>query len=345
MSGLLRVGAGGIACPAGGFEIDPRRPAPLALLTHAHADHARPGSGRYLAAEPSLPLLRRRLGANATLLGVPYGETLRVGGVRVSFHPAGHILGSAQIRVEAAGEVWVATGDFKRQPDPTCAPFEPVPCDVLVTESTFARPAWRWPDPGTVAEGILAWWEEGRAAGRASVLLCYALGKAQRVLAELARLCQRRVFVHPAIDAFLPAYRCTLGDSALLPTRRLDSVARGATFAGELVLAPPSAIDGAESSGASPSPTTRTGRASCAASARAGPAACSPSTARRGSWCARCARTGSKPSRSSLRPARCAPRSRAASLAGARLRSPSARCAPRSRAACVPGRGPGGSGR
>jgi putative mRNA 3-end processing factor len=245
MSGLLRVGAGGIACPAGGFEIDPRRPAPLALLTHAHADHARPGSGRYLAAEPSLPLLRRRLGANATLLGVPYGETLRVGGVRVSFHPAGHILGSAQIRVEAAGEVWVATGDFKRQPDPTCAPFEPVLCDVLVTEATFARPVWRWPDPGTVAEGILAWWEEGRAAGRASVLLCYALGKAQRVLAELARLCQRRVFVHPAIDSFLPAYRCTLGDSALLPTRRLDSVARGATFAGELVLAPPSAIDGA----------------------------------------------------------------------------------------------------
>jgi len=123
----------GLFCAEGAFHVDPRVPVPLAVVTHAHADHATPGCGRYLCAAPSLPLLAHRLGAGAVVEGVSYGERRTLGGAAVSFHPAGHILGSAQVRIEGAGQVWVVTGDYKRESDPTCAPFETVPCDVLVT--------------------------------------------------------------------------------------------------------------------------------------------------------------------------------------------------------------------
>lgn len=135
---LLTLTDRGLHCPDGDFTIDPWRKVDRAIITHGHGDHARNGMGHYWTAAPGVPILRKRLGHYSPVEGVPYGERRAFGAVTVSFHPAGHILGSAQVRVQRNDEVWVVTGDFKREPDPTCAPFEPVPCDVLVTEATFA---------------------------------------------------------------------------------------------------------------------------------------------------------------------------------------------------------------
>jgi putative mRNA 3-end processing factor len=238
----LTVSSRGLACAPGGFHVDPWEPVPLAVITHAHADHARPGSGAYLCAEPGVALLRRRLGADAVIRGVPCGERVALGdrGTIVSFHPAGHILGSTQVRVEHEGQVWVVTGDYKRQPDPTCAPFERVPCDVLITEATFALPIYCWPDPDRVARDIFAWWQENRALKRASVLFCYALGKAQRVLALLRPFTSEPVFVHGAVQSLTDVYRAAGID--MLPTIPVAETMRGKSFAGALVLAPEMAI-------------------------------------------------------------------------------------------------------
>jgi putative mRNA 3-end processing factor len=220
--------------------VDPWAAVPCAVVTHAHADHARPGSGTYLCAEAGRALLERRLGREATVRGVPYGDRIRLGDTIVSFHPAGHILGSAQVRVEADGEVWVVTGDFKRQPDPTCAPLEPVLCDVLITEATFALPIYCWPDAERVASDIFRWWQSNRDAGRASVLFCYALGKAQRVLALLRAFTSEVVFIHGALHGLTEIYRSA--GVEMLPTALVAETMRGKSFAGELVLAPEMAI-------------------------------------------------------------------------------------------------------
>jgi putative mRNA 3-end processing factor len=157
--------------------------------------------------------------------------------VDVSLHPAGHVLGSAQVRVGDGQRTWVVTGDYKRAPDPTCAPFERVPCDVLVTEATFALPIYRWPAPEIVAGEVLAWWEACRAEGVPAVLFAYALGKAQRLLGELARLTDRPVWTHGAVEGITAAYRAE--GIPLLPTLPVGEERR--SFAGELILAPPSA--------------------------------------------------------------------------------------------------------
>ena len=238
-SPLLRIDDHGLFCEAGGFHIDPWRPVERAVISHAHGDHARWGSLAYLGAAPAEPVLRRRLGKETVIETVPFGERVRLGEVTVSFHPAGHILGSAQIRVEKDGEVWVFSGDYKRQPDPTCETFEPVPCHTFITEATFALPIYRWDDTAETAREIHAWWEEIREAGRASVLFCYALGKAQRLLAELRRFTDRPVFVHGAVEPLNACYR-SAGVEMLLK-RPVSETARGQSFVGELVLAPPSA--------------------------------------------------------------------------------------------------------
>jgi putative mRNA 3-end processing factor len=232
----------GLWCEAGAFHIDPWQPVERALITHAHGDHARPGCGAYLCAAPSVPLLRRRFGSDAVIEAVPYGKPQTLGPVRVSFHPAGHVLGSAQIRIEGRDGTWVVSGDYKRAADPTCVPFEPVPCDTFVTETTFGLPIYRWDPAETVVNEILDWWTHNGAEDRASVLFCYTIGKAQRILAELARLTDRRVFVHGMMLGMIAAYRDA--GIAMLP---VDSVidepkrSRGRGFAGELVLAPLSA--------------------------------------------------------------------------------------------------------
>ena len=247
---LIDVDDRGLACEAGGFWVDPWKPAPTAVITHGHGDHARWGMGRYYAADPCVPVLRRRLAKDAEIIGVPYGERFGLGGVSLSFHPAGHCLGSAQVRIESGEEVAVAAGDYKRAADPTCDGFEVVPCDTFVTEATFALPIYRWDTPEAVADEILDWWLENRERRRVSVLASYALGKTQRVLAELARafdrrgLERRRVFIHGALESMIEVYRRAGAD--MLPTFRIaeSNRARGSAnpFKGHLIMTPPSAI-------------------------------------------------------------------------------------------------------
>ena len=234
MEALVSDAREGLRCAAGGFHLDPREPVPLAVVTHAHADHAVPGSARYLCAEPSVSLLRHRLGAEPAIEGVPYGEARSLGETRISFHPAGHVLGSAQVRIQRGDEAWVVTGDYKREADPTCAPFEPVRCDVLVTEASYALPIFRWDDPREVLREVHRWWQGNPR--RASVLFCYVLGKAQRILAGLAELTDRPVYVHGALEAITRIYR--EAGVRMLPTLPVAETAKGRSFAGELVLAP-----------------------------------------------------------------------------------------------------------
>lgn len=241
---LIVADASGLHCPRGRFHIDPWRPVDVAVVTHAHSDHARRGSRRIVAAQSSVPLLRRRLGQDAPLVGVPFGERMKLGDATVSLHPAGHILGSAQVRIEVDGRAWVVTGDYKRDDDPSCEPFELVECETLITEATFALPVYRWEPATVVARRIVAWWDECLAEGRAAILCCYALGKAQRLLAELGRLTDRPAFLHGALIDLVDDYRAA--GVAMLPTRpasELGPKARSGDAArGELVLAPPSAI-------------------------------------------------------------------------------------------------------
>ena len=236
---LLELTDSGLYCPAGDFHVDPWKRVPRAVITHGHGDHARPGMGHYWTQADGLPILRKRLGRYVPLDGVAYGEPLPFGSVRVTLHPAGHILGSAQVRIEHEGRVWVVSGDFKRDRDPTCAPFEVVPCDTFVTEATFAYPVYRWPDAAEVAREVHGWWRACAEAGRPAVLFCYALGKAQRLLAELAAYTDEEVLLHGAMVDLVRIYRDA--GVAMLPTRPVTELGRGADFAGRLVLAPPSA--------------------------------------------------------------------------------------------------------
>jgi len=240
---MLTETPAGLWCEAGGFYIDPWDPVDRALITHAHGDHARPGSAAYLCAASSKPLLRRRFGSEAQIESVEYNVPLTLGSARVSFHPAGHVLGSSQIRIESDAGVWVVSGDYKRDADPTCAPFEVVPCDTFITESTFGLPIYRWDPAAAVVGDILGWWDQNREEGRASVLFCYTLGKAQRILAELARLSDRIVYVHGRMLGMIDEYRRAGVD--MLPVESvIDAPARSRgrkSFAGELVLAPLSA--------------------------------------------------------------------------------------------------------
>ena len=158
----------GLYCPAGGFHIDPWNPVTRAVITHAHGDHARAGSASYLCAEPGKLALALRGGRQIQTLN--YGEKIKIDEVYLSLHPAGHILGSAQIRMEMGGEIWVVSGDYKREDDPTCDPFEVVPCNTFITESTFALPIYRWQHSSIVMNQILDWWSSNRNAGRPSSL-------------------------------------------------------------------------------------------------------------------------------------------------------------------------------
>ena len=229
----------GLFCPDGGFYVDPWGAVERALITHAHGDHARAGSRSYLCAAPSQALLVRRLGPEPHIESLPYGEHRRIGDVTVSFHPAGHILGSAQIRVAGADGIWVLAGDYKRAPDPTCTPFEPVACDTFVTESTFGLPIYRWDPTATVVREVLEWWELNARDGRTSVLFCYTIGKVQRILAELATVTDRPAFVHGMMLPMIDAYR--QAGVVMLPASSATEQPRGTKFAGELVLAPLSA--------------------------------------------------------------------------------------------------------
>jgi putative mRNA 3-end processing factor len=226
----------GLYCPPGDFFIDPWQPVAHALITHAHGDHLRPGHVRYLTAEAGLHVVGSRVG-EVDLQGLPYGEAIAHRGVKISFHPAGHVLGSAQIRLEHDGRVWVVSGDYKTGPDATCAPFEPVRCDVFVTESTFGLPVFRWAPQREVFDDMNAWWAGNAAAGRASIVYAYSFGKAQRVLSGLDPSIGP-IVVHGAVATMDEAYRRS--GVALPPTKSVldaapDEIRRC------LVVAPPSA--------------------------------------------------------------------------------------------------------
>ncbi len=237
-SDLIVMSPAGLYCPVGDFHIDPWRAVPTAVITHGHSDHSRGGMGRYITADEGVPILRSRLG-EVEVRGLAYGASIELGDVRISLHPAGHVLGSAQVRIESAGEVWVVSGDYKRQADPSCRAFEPVECDVFVTESTFALPVYRWPDTAAVVAEIIAWRDECGQRGEAAVLYCYALGKAQRLLAEIAQLDAKPVYVHGALEAGNAIYR--EAGVPIAPTIGVTSVVKGHSFTGELIMAPPSA--------------------------------------------------------------------------------------------------------
>ncbi len=236
---LLCVTDCGLYCQAGDFYIDPWLPVDRALITHAHGDHARWGSRVYVCAEDGARVLRTRIGPDATVTPRPWRETSSINGVTVSFHPAGHILGSAQIRVEHGGETWVVSGDYKTEPDPTCSAFEPVRCNVFITESTFGLPIYRWSPQAETFAAMAAWWRANRDAGRASIVFAYALGKAQRVLAGLADDPAGNFYTHGAVERLNRDYRES--GIALPPTTYAASVPKGHDWSGAMIVAPPSA--------------------------------------------------------------------------------------------------------
>ena len=227
----------GLYCPPGDFYIDPWRPVERAVITHGHSDHARWGHRHYLAQSLSEGILRQRLGRDITLQTLEYGQPIEHHGVRLSLHPAGHILGSSQVRLEHAGRVWVASGDYKTGPDGTCTPFEPVRCDTFITESTFGLPIYRWPDPTVLFEEINAWWRRNADEGRTSVLLCYALGKAQRLLHGVDPSIGP-IVVHGAVEPLNQVYRAA---GVHLPTTHRATDIDKPALKRALVVAPPSA--------------------------------------------------------------------------------------------------------
>ncbi len=239
MADLLTSTDRGLYCPPGDFYIDPWESVPLAVITHAHSDHARPGSETYLTTEPGREVLRKRLGDDAVIESLPYGAKKEANGVQLSLHPAGHILGSAQVRIEHRGYVAVVTGDYKTDSaDKTCAPFEPLRCHLLVSECTFGLPIYRWRPQAELMNDIHAWWLASQQQGRTAILQAYSLGKAQRILAALD-LSIGPVLVHGAVEAMSRAYRAAGMNLPDVP--RADFTSARATRGKALVLAPPGA--------------------------------------------------------------------------------------------------------
>jgi putative mRNA 3-end processing factor len=227
----------GLYCPRADAYIDPWKPVSRALITHAHADHARSGSAEYHCAKDGVGILKHRLGTEA-ITGHPYNKPFQLGEVEVSFHPAGHILGSAQIRLSDGDQTWVITGDYKRNPDPSCQPFEPVACDVLITEATFALPVYRWSPMDDIMAQLFRWWDANIQAKRTPILLCYSLGKAQRIMAEIGARSTRSVAVHSAIANLNTLYETE--KVQLCPWARATELPKGVST--DLILAPPQVL-------------------------------------------------------------------------------------------------------
>ncbi|KPF98893.1 MBL fold metallo-hydrolase [Rhodopseudomonas sp. AAP120] len=236
---ILMPIASGLCCKPGGFHIDPVRPVERAVITHGHSDHARPGHGAVLATQETLDMMRLRYGENfaGSTQAIGYGETLRLGDTTITFHPAGHVLGSAQVAVEAGGIRIVASGDYKDAPDPTCTPFEIVPCDVFITEATFGIPVFRHPDAAGEVRKLLN--SVALFPERAHLVGAYSLGKAQRVIALIREAgYDAPIYLHSAMEKITHYYAekgVPLGE--LRPVKGVKK----AELAGTITLAPPSA--------------------------------------------------------------------------------------------------------
>jgi putative mRNA 3-end processing factor len=233
---LLRLTSAGLYCSRGGFHIDPWSPVARAVITHAHGDHAVKSSRSYLAAHPGKLVLQHRMGSRARIQTVAYGEPVDMDGIQVSLHPAGHILGSSQVRVENRGEVWVVSGDYKVAPDSTCAAFEPITCDTFITESTFGHHHYHWDSQSVTFQEIENWWRKNQSDGRASVLYAYSLGKAQRLLAGLDQAIGP-IYAHPTVELMNDLYRQS--GVALPATRNPVSDMTATEWSRSLLLMPP----------------------------------------------------------------------------------------------------------
>lgn len=238
-SNLIQFTGKSLYCQIANVHIDPWIPVERAIITHAHSDHAKWGSKNYLAHKHSEPILRMRLGNEINLQTVEYGESFTINGVRFSLHPAGHILGSAQVRVEYKGEVWVASGDYKLEDDNFCAPFESVKCNVFITESTFGLPIYNWQKQEVIFNEINLWREKNRIDGKASLLMGYSLGKMQRILKNIAIAENEQIFAHGAVFSVNEKLREAGFD--LPPLTLITKDTDKKLFKGSLILAPPSA--------------------------------------------------------------------------------------------------------
>jgi putative mRNA 3-end processing factor len=224
---VLELRSSGLYCPPGDFYIDPSEPVERAVITHAHPGHARPGSRNYLTSSQGAALLREVIG-DAAIEAAEYGISVRLGDTKVSLHPAGHILGSAQVRIEHRGEVWVVAGDFRTAPNRTCAAFEPLQCHTFVTGAVFGLPIFRWPAENDVMAQIRTWWQGNREAGKTSLLFAGPVGRAQRVLAALDPA-DGPIHLHPDVERFCRAYR----------TQGIELPASGKAGTSALVIGPP----------------------------------------------------------------------------------------------------------
>lgn len=238
MAQLLTFTDRGIYCEPGGFYIDPWRPVDRALITHAHSDHARIGMGSYLSTPGTDAVMRHRLG-DITSQTLPFDTPLQIGPVKISLHPAGHVPGSAMIRVAHKGEVWVVSGDYKTDPDGLSEPWGPVPCHSFITECTFGLPVFRWDANAQIMAQIRNWWAQNAAAGRTSILGAYSLGKAQRLMAGIAG--QGPILTHGAVEGTNEALRAA--GYALPDTTRVTPDITAKTHPGALVICPPSALN------------------------------------------------------------------------------------------------------
>ena len=236
---LLDFTGKGIYCAAGDFYIDPWKPVKCAVITHAHSDHAKAGMGFYISHRDSVPVLTYRLG-DIAVKGYNYNETFTVNGVTLSFHPAGHIIGSAQVRVEYKGEIWVASGDYKLENDLISSAFEPVRCHTFITESTFGLPIYNWRPQQEVFDEINAWWKSNSDQNKASVLLGYSLGKAQRLIHNVDHSIGK-VYTHGAIHNLNEIFR-EIGYT-LKPSTRITPDTPRADFRKALIIGPTSAIN------------------------------------------------------------------------------------------------------
>ena len=235
---LLEFTDSGIYCERAGVYLDPWKPVKRALITHGHSDHARWGNEHYLCTAAAAPVIRHRIpGANISTVG--YHEPVLINGVRFSFHPAGHIPGSAQIRVEHNGEVWVFSGDYKLQPDNLSEPFEPQRCHAFITESTFGLPVYNWKPQSEIFADINAWWRKNQEEGKVSVIAGYTLGKSQRILRNVDDSIGK-IFVHGAVDSVNAVLRA---QGIELPvTHRVNKETTRKDYEGALVVCPPSAV-------------------------------------------------------------------------------------------------------
>jgi putative mRNA 3-end processing factor len=229
----------GLYCSQADLYIDPWRPVKYAVITNGHGDHARPGHVNYLCTPATLPILRLRLGEEIKAETLQYGEKKKINGVTISFHPAGHIIGSAQVRLEYQKEIWVVSGDYKIRKDPFAEAFEPVKCDHFVTESTFGLPVYRWPDEEEISRQVNSWWKQNRDAGKVSVIGAYALGKAQRILAMLDTDIGP-VFTHGAVENVNATFRT---NGIRLPkTIQVETDQPKDIYKGGIVIATPSGM-------------------------------------------------------------------------------------------------------